>query len=306
MQESSYIPAVYKSELAALSGKLFRLRSTDCEVNFKRSYLGFQLALESFYGRLANPNEPAWKDGNYEEKDDDGMWHTASFDVRRVQTLKIPETVTDEETGNTVPLEVRANGGRILPSGVLHGRQKFAGPDLKPWTPGNYEVCVVTTWRKFGKGRQAEDAEWIECDYNTIRAYHLPDERGKPSNDNPEKVTTFHVAFKEPIALQRKDKEGQPVTKHETVVEIEAPHYLALGLQQKIADKSEDGGNPLHYWLAFAYDATKTDNALKWTVKATKMTDDEIATLAADALGGSMLDLDPAFEEELNAEEVIS
>jgi hypothetical protein len=300
--DKSFVPALYKSELAGLSGKAFRLRNTDSEVNFKRSYLGFQMALPSFFGRLIDPTKPAWEPGNFQIKNDRDEWEDGSFDLYRIHTFKIPATTVNEDAAFTeVQLEVRANDGRVLPAGALFGRQKRGGEE-KPWTPGNYEVCVVTKWKTVGKGRQAEEFEWVECDYDRLKEFHVLDERGKPAVDKPEKVTTFHVTFKEPVELKRKDKDGNPLTKHETVVELEAPHYLALALHTKIADKSEDGGNPLHYWLTWHFDAEQSDNALKWSVKATKMTDEEIAALRDDAPATSTLE--SAFGEELNVDEI--
>jgi len=296
VQSDTFVPALYKSELAGLSGKVFRLRNTNSEVNFKRSYVGFQLALPSFFGRLVDPTKPAWEPGNFQVKDEQDEWEDAAFDLYRIHTFKIPETV-----GDGAKFELQANDGTPIPAGTIYGRQKRAGED-KPWTPGNYEVCVVTKWKTVGKGRQAEAFAWIDCDYDRLKEFHVVDERGKVDVDKPEKVTTFHIAFKEPVELTRKDKDGNPITKREAVVGLEAPHYLALALHAKIADKSEDGGNPLHFWLTWHFDAEQTDNALKWSVKATKMTDEEIAALSqAPVMEQQIEDM---FGEELNVDEI--
>lgn len=302
--DQDFVPALYGNVAKDMSGTPFRLRDTLSEVNFKRSYQGFRLALPSFYGRLVDAAKPAWEPGNYEEKDANNAWQSASFDVHKISTFKIPEVTTDDE-GNEVSLTVTANDGTRL-TGVVYGRQK-TGND-KPWTPGNYEVCVVTKWKTVGKGQQAEDPTWLDCDYDRLKEFHLMDERnGKPTQDKPEKFTTFHIAFKDPVTLHRKDKDGQPVEKEALAVELEAPHYLALALHAKIADKSEDGGNPLNYWMTWHFDAAQSDNALKWSVKANKMAPEDVAAVRealADGPDHAASQFKNMFGEEMNVSDI--
>jgi hypothetical protein len=275
------VPALYSSDLKELAGRPFRLRSTDTTVNVKSSYLWWRLDLPRFYGQILDPEDKPWTPGNFAMYVDNELV-VKPYDDYRIQTFDIPEHQKEsDEQGNPIPVVVTANDGTPIPAGKVYGM--VVDGTKRHYEPGNFRVGIVHGWETVGKGSKAKSVEWLECDFDRVRDYAAINVHGKPEQDKPEKVTTFQITMKDAVTLKRKDKDGNPVTKTVTDVQLEAGHYLALALQAKIADKSEDGGNPLHYWMAWNYDGEKTDNALKWTVKATKMTDTEIAALPSPA-----------------------
>lgn len=276
MQSSTSLPALYSQEIKALSGTPFRLLSTDSTLNTKSSYLWFQLNLDRFYGVIPDPEGKPWDEGNHLVYNGDKT-EPVPFDFYRLYTFRIP-----------VGVSLTTNDGTPIPAGrdaehpvTIHGKMKT--PNDKPWTAGNFVICLGGTWKMVGKGSRLEGAEWKECDFDRLREFELIDkDSGKPRVDKPEKVTTFKIAFQSPVTVQRKEKDGTLVGKEMRECVLEAGHYLALRLKAKIKDKSEDNGNPLQYWLTWTFDPTKTDNATKWDVTAKKMTDEETTALQAN------------------------